>query len=71
MLVTMRRAIAVMSCALLFGGLGVTACSDDNGTSGGGKTPSTTRSEDAPDTGPQSGPNPAGGEPVPGSAPPG
>jgi hypothetical protein len=63
-----RRSVAVVSCAVLLGALGVTACSDDRG-SGGRKTPPTTRSEDTPGTGPQSGPNPAGGEPVPGSAP--
>jgi hypothetical protein len=63
-----RRTVAVVSCAVLLGALGVAACSDDNG-SGGRKTPPTTRSEDTPRTGPQSGPNPAGGEPVPGSAP--
>jgi hypothetical protein len=63
-----RRTVAVVSCAVLLGALGVTACGDDSG-SGGRRTPATTRSEDTPDTGPQSGPNPAGGEPVPGSAP--
>jgi hypothetical protein len=50
---------------------GVVGCSDDGGSGTGGQAPSTTRSEDTPDPGPQSGTNPAGGEPVPGSAPPG
>jgi hypothetical protein len=67
----MRRAVALVSVAVLMGAVGVTACSDDGGSGGGSRNPSTTRAEDAPDTGPQSGPNPAGSEPVPGSAPPG
>jgi hypothetical protein len=66
-----RRPLAAALCAFLLAAFGVAGCSDDGGSGSGGKNPSTTHSEDAPDTGPQSGPNPAGGEPVPGSAPPG
>jgi hypothetical protein len=41
-------------------------CSDDSAPA---RTPNTTRSEDQPDPGPQTGQNPAGGEPVPGTSP--
>jgi hypothetical protein len=63
-----RRGVAV-ACVVVLGALGVTACSDDDGSGSGGGTPRTTQLDDAPATGPQSGTNPAGDEPVPGSAP--
>jgi hypothetical protein len=64
----LRRGVAGALLVLLVGAAGVSACGDDDSGSGG-KAPSTTRSEDAPEKGPQSGTNPAGGEPVPGSTP--
>jgi hypothetical protein len=63
-----RRGAASAVLVLLLGASGVAACSDSSAGSGG-KNPSTTRSEDTPEKGPQSGPNPAGGEPVPGTSP--
>ena len=63
-----RRGVASAVLVFLVGASGVAACSDGSAGSGG-KNPSTTRSEDPPQTGPQSGTNPAGGEPVPGTSP--
>lgn len=64
---TLRRAVATALLVLTLGVV-VGACSDDSSS---GKVPPTTRSEDMPNTGPQSGTNPAGGEPVNGTTPPG
>ena len=64
----LRRGVGSALLVLLVGAMGVSACSDDDSGSGG-KVPSTTRSEDTPEKGPQSGTNPAGGEPVSGSTP--
>jgi hypothetical protein len=64
-----RRGVTAGLLVVLVGAAGASACSD-NGSGSGGSVPSTRgRTEDAPDLGPQSGPNPAGGEPAPGSAP--
>jgi len=68
MMSALRRGLASALLVLLVGAAGASACSDDDSGSGG-KVPSTTRPDDAPETGPQSGPNPAGDEPVPGTAP--
>jgi hypothetical protein len=68
-----RRILVAVACAALLAAFGVTGCSDDGGSGGGGggggKSASTTQPDDSPTQGPQSGTNPAGDEPVPGSAP--
>ena len=66
-----RRALVAGSCAMLLVGIGVTGCSggDDSSSGGGGGPASTTQLDDSPTQRPQSGPNPGGGEPVPGSTP--
>ena len=63
---TMRTAVTALLTVVLL--LGLSACGDGDSSSPGSKT-ATTRSEDMPDTGPQSPPNPAGPEPVNGSTP--
>jgi hypothetical protein len=64
-----RRTLVAVSCVALLGAIGVTGCGgDDSGSSGGGPA-STTQLDDSPTQGPQSGPNPAGDEPVSGSTP--
>ena len=64
-----RRALVAVSCTVLLTASAVTACSDDDGDSGGGKTASTTQPDNSPTQGPQSGTDPAGSDPAPGSAP--
>ena len=61
-----RRLGGAVVAALLLVPIVAAGCGDDSAPA---KTPNTTHSEDAPDTGPQSGPNPAGGEPEPGTTP--
>ena len=63
-----RTPPALLLAAALVFGVTVTACSDDGGN--GSETPRTTRTEDAPQQGPQSSNNPAGTEPPNGSTPP-
>jgi len=65
---TRARMAAAPAALVATAGLSLLGCGGGSSDSKGGVT-RTTQSEDLPDPGPQSGTNPAGGEPVPGTRP--
>jgi hypothetical protein len=70
-----RRALAAGSCVMVLAAIGIAGCGGDDNSSKGGGPGSTMQPaptmpvDDSPTDGPQTGPNPAGGEPVAGSTP--
>ena len=64
---TRARTAAALATLIVSGALVLTGCGASDGAPD--HTTRTTQSEDPPESGPQSGPNPAGGEPVPGTSP--
>jgi hypothetical protein len=64
---TRVRMAAALAALVATAGFSLVGCGGSSDSPGG--VTRTTQSEDQPDPGPQSGTNPAGGEPVPGTSP--